>query len=208
MLIEALELEGIRVVSGNTDGIVVKYKPEQEITVNRIVSEWEKKTNYKMEYTNYKGLYSRDVNNYIAIADDSVKAKGMYTNPRVKPNIMRKNPVNEICAEAARTFLNEGTPIENTINNCKDVTKFVTIRTVNGGATYEGKLVGKAVRWYYSKWELDSLYYLTNGNKVPRSDGAIPLMTLPDELPEDLDYDWYIAEANKFLNEIGVTNVA
>lgn len=203
MLIERLELAGVNVVSGNTDGIVTKILPEQEELVKDIVYGWEFDTNYEMEETIYKGLYSRDVNNYIAIADGYVKAKGAFADPRVVPNILKKNPTNEICSDAAKLYLSEGIPIEETIRSCDDVTKFVTIRTVNGQAIKDGKIIGKAIRWYYGKYDLDVIRYNTNGNKVPRSDGAIPLMELPKSIPDDMDYDWYIDETKDILKKIG-----
>ena len=203
MLIERLELAGVSVVSGNTDGIVTKMLPEQQQLVKDIVADWEFDTDYEMEETCYQGLYSRGVNDYIAVADGYVKSKGAYADPRDKKNILKINPGNEISTDAVKAFLKDKTPIEKTIRRCKDVSKFITIRTVNGGAVKEGKLIGKAIRWYYGKYELDAIHYKTNGNKVPRSDGAKPMMELPDIIPEDMDYDWYIAESNKILKEVG-----
>ena len=34
-----------------------------------------------------------------------------------------------------------------------------------------------------------------NNNKVPKSDGAKPVMNYPDKLPSDIDYQFYIQEA-------------
>lgn len=203
MLIERLELAGISVVSGNTDGIVTKMLPEQEQLVRDIVSDWEFDTDYEMEETKYLGLYSRSVNDYIAIAENYVKSKGAFADPRVIPNILKVNPANEISTDAVKLFLSKGIPLEETIKSCTDVTKFVTIRTVNGGALYEGKLVGKAIRWYYGKHEMDCMRYKTSGNKVPRSDGAVPLMELPNSIPDDMDFDWYINESNAILKNVG-----
>jgi hypothetical protein len=31
------------------------------------------------------------------------------------------------------------------------------------------------------------------------------LMTLPDSLPDDVDYPWYVAEAVSLLNDVGIT---
>jgi DNA polymerase elongation subunit (family B) len=203
MLIERLELAGVSVVSGNTDGIVTKMLPEQEQLVKDIVADWEFDTDYEMEETCYQGLYSRGVNDYIAVADGYVKTKGAYADPRDKKNVLKINPGNEISTDAVKEFLQNGTPLEHTIKTCKDVSKFVTIRTVNGGALKNGELIGKAIRWYYGKYELDAMYYKTSGNKVPRSDGAKPMMELTDTIPEDMDFDWYIEESNKILKNIG-----
>ena len=41
------------------------------------------------------------------------------------------------------------------------------------------------------------------GNKVPKSDGGKPIMNLDGTLPKDIDYQWYIDEANKILELIG-----
>ena len=62
--------------------------------------------------------------------------------------------------------------------------------------------MGKVVRWYYAKNEVGTINYVLSGNTVPRSEGAKPLMDLPVCLPEDLDYKWYINEANEILKEI------
>ena len=45
-----------------------------------------------------------------------------------------------------------------------------------------------------------------NGNKVPKSDGAVPLMVYPEEFPDNVDFDWYIEEANKILGHIGAVS--
>ncbi len=87
-----------------------------------------------------------------------------------------------------------GTPFEETIESCTDITKFLTLRNVNGGAEFKGEKLGKAIRWYYVKGSKDTINYCTNGNLVPRSYGSKPLMNLPEEFPKDIDYEWYINE--------------
>ena len=39
---------------------------------------------------------------------------------------------------------------------------------------------------------------------MPSTDGAMICLTLPDAIPEDLDYDWYVKKAFEVLKEIGV----
>ena len=69
MLIEDLESVGISVISANTDGIVTKYKKSRRDEVRSIVSKWQDQTKFKMEYSMYKALLARDVNNYMAVTD-------------------------------------------------------------------------------------------------------------------------------------------
>ncbi len=63
--------------------------------------------------------------------------------------------------------------------------------------------LGKVARWYYSTQAPGSIVYATNGNTVSLSYGARPCMTLPDELPIDIDYAWYIEKAKSVLQDIG-----
>lgn len=58
--------------------------------------------------------------------------------------------------------------------------------------------LGKAVRWYYAAGSNGCIVTPT-GSLVARTDGCQPLMELPDELPADVDYQWYINEARSIL---------
>ena len=203
MLAERLEAAGIGVISANTDGIVTKIPRDLEAAAEDIVLEWELDTGYVLEPVDYASINSRDVNNYIAIKENEIKAKGAYADQSDSFYKLRSNPTNEICSNAVKAFLRNGKPVEETIRACADIRQFVNIRTVNGGALKSGNYVGKAVRWYYGADELDAMFYSTSGNKVPRSDGAVPLMKLPDTMPTDVDFHWYINEAHSILKQIG-----
>jgi len=198
MLIEQLEAEGIPVVSANTDGIVIKCPRSKVALMEMIVLEWEVATGFDTEATEYAALYSRDVNNYVAIKPDGVKVKGVYA-----PAALQKNPTNEIVTTAVINYVQKGVPVEQTIHGCTDITKFATIRTVKGGAVKDGAYLGKAVRWYYALGELGTINYKVNGYTVPRTEGAKPLMDLPEAFPDDVDLDWYVSEAQSVLRDIG-----
>ena len=115
-----------------------------------------------------------------------------------------KNPTNEICTIAVKQYLAKSTPIEQTINDCNDIRKFINIRSVTGGAVWNDAYLGKAVRFYYSK-NGATIHYKKNGNKVPKSDGAHPLMCLDDDVIE-LDKKAYIDEAKSMLVDLGVND--
>jgi len=250
MLIEALEEEGIPVVSANTDGIVTRCPKYLLKAKARVIAEWEKKTGFVMETNQYKSMYSRDVNNYIAIKlNGEVKRKGAYAKPGLS-----KNPTVNICNEAVVAYLSHGTPIEETIEWCQDVRQFVSIKKVDGGGVQggeiqvddwvrrderhwvrqawidegqndiwlenkkiklvtkrpppvtiqvDGEFLGKAVRFYYSTNSPGPIRRAKNGAMVGDSTGSRALMTLPDELPMDIDYGWYIAKSKRILREVG-----
>lgn len=262
MLIERLELAGISVVSANTDGIVIKCPKHLEATMDAVVMQWEQDTQFNTEASDYLAIFSRDVNNYIAVKaptkknpKPSIKAKGAYSRPG-----LQKNPTGEVCLDALEALLTQGTPIETTIRECKDIRKFVSVRTVKGGAvkiwgrvlpdhetkqqllelsgfvpveggdwrhptwkdenavasiasayehamlmwpTAKQEYLGKAIRWYYAAGEEGEIVYASNGNKVPKSDGARPIMDLGTAFPDDIDYDRYIHETERMLKDIG-----
>lgn len=198
MLIERVESTGAKVVSANTDGIVVHCHNDLVDDVTAEYQQWELDTGFELEQTNYKALYSRDVNNYVAVKPDGgVKGKGVFAAPG-----LTKNPSTPICYEAVRQYLANGLPIDQTILSCDDVTQFLAVRTVKGGARWRDDYLGKTVRWYYST-DNATIHYVSNGNKVPKSDGAKPMMNLTDGVPADIDYQWYINEAKTILETLG-----
>lgn len=67
-----------------------------------------------------------------------------------------------------------------------------------------GVPLGRVVRWYMTTDKIPPLTYISSGNLVPKTEGARACMTLPDKLPKDLNYAWYINEAYEILRDIGV----
>lgn len=211
MQIERLEAAGITVVSANTDGVVSRVHESQLDEYNLILKQWEIETGFETEQTEYRSLHSSSVNTYIAVKPDGkAKLKGAFaaSGPGIAGAAgQKKNPDCDICTEAVIEHLTKGTPIEETIEWCDDIRKFVVVRRVNGGCEKDGQPVGKVVRWYYSTKTDTPLRYITNGNTVPMSIGAKPCMELPDTLPRDIDYAYYIREAYAILQDIGVGTV-
>ena len=206
MLIEAIEAINIRIISANTDGIVIDCPADRYNDLVHIIIAWEEETGFITEETRYRSLHCRDVNNYIAVKEDgSCKTKGVYCEKGSALNsVLSKNPETLILSDAVQAFLSNNVPIRDSIYNCSDIRRFITVRTVKGGAEQSGRYLGKAIRWYYSKDEARTINYVLSGNLVPKSNGAKPLMILPKTIPEDLNYDYYVEEANQMLYDLGV----
>lgn len=213
MLVERLETNGISVVSGNTDGIVSKYHKSQHELVRSIISQWEHETNFVTEETFYKAIYSRDVNSYVAVKDgkrdESAESVSDEINCKTKGDFLGNlkdvdhNPTCIICKDAMLRYLVDGTSIERTITESRDIRRFISIKNVTGGGEKDGVYLGKVVRWYYAKNENGFIRYVKNGHKVGETDGARPLMDLPDEFPQDVDYQWYINKTIDLLKNCG-----
>lgn len=218
MLIERMEAAGISVISGNTDGAVL-YASEDLIgpisnsrigdsVASRIVAQWEKETNFELEATEYAAMYNESVNSYIAVKPNgSAKRKGNYANyiakgyEDIRGQLMH-NPNHNVCADAVLDYILNGTSIEQHVYAEQDIRNFVTVITAKGGATWCGEYLGKVVRYI---WSVDGdVIRKKSGAKVPRSEGSRPVMLLPDELPDDIDYARYIKEAYYMLGNLGL----
>ncbi|WP_242136960.1 hypothetical protein [Sphingomonas sp. TREG-RG-20F-R18-01] len=222
MLIERAEAAGIQVVSGNTDGIVFRCPRDaagpivknrmQDGLLSEIVDQWERETGFELEATEYTSLYNQSVNSYYAfMPDGKVKVKGAGWTGRHDNDLrsqMMKNPAAEVVALAVIAFIRDGVPLEDTIRANRDIRDFVTVVNVAGGGTWRGEYLGKVVRYYWSTDD-DEIFYKTahevtgNHKRVSKSDGARPLMNLPPEFPDDIDYDRYLQEARERLMDIG-----
>jgi hypothetical protein len=134
--------------------------------------------------------------------------KGIYSERGSSRNsILAKNPTSQICSDAVEKMLTTGIPVHETIYACRDIRRFISVRTVKGGAVKDGNYLGKAIRWYYAVGVEGHIVYAKSGNMVPRSIGAKPCMELPAEFPLDINYEWYENEALKILAQIDFLKV-
>ena len=231
MLIEMIEDLGIPVVSANTDGVLIKCSKARYGELQQRVEWWQAITGYKTEEARYRGLWGADVNNYFAHKlehcpkckkwaelserhttcpvcqtklEHGFKVKGRYAERGSAGNSrLSKNPENLICNDAILALIEKGTPIEQTIRECSDIRRFVTIRKVTGGARKSNIYLGKVIRWYYSTEMKGEINRATKGDKIPNTDAARPLMELPSTLPTDIDYERYIDATIETLHDIG-----
>ncbi|HRQ13033.1 MAG TPA: hypothetical protein PK205_06990 [Promineifilum sp.] len=116
----------LRIIQANTDGITYYIHKDYEPQAAAICKEWEKLTRLTLEDTNYKRMFIRDVNNYIAESmDGSLKLKGAYWFPdplnyadsvsECQPPAWHKDLGNVISIRAAVLAMTRGIPPEATI---------------------------------------------------------------------------------------------
>ncbi len=204
MLAEMLTCQGMEIISANTDGLVVYYKEEDEEKLKYWIKYWEEMTGFVLENAEYTKYYARDINAYFAVKDNDVKVKGPYSEVGSQSGTqLDNNPNMLICSDAIKLYLSVGKPISDTILECKDITRFVVVRNVKGGACFQNQYLGKVVRWYYSNKSYDYIQYVNSGNKVADSDNCKPIMDLPDKFPDDLDFNFYIKKCVDILYDIG-----
>ena len=224
MLIQRAENAGIPVVSANTDGVVFKAPRsmmgpivKDRVTsgaVSELIADWERDTGFSLEATEYRAILNASVNEYIAVKPNGkCKRKGKLSNPYKEDvrTMLMKNPNAGVCSDTVVELIVNGTPIEQTIRNCREIRDFVTVVQVQGGGLWsrDNSYLGKVVRYIWTR-ENGAEIIRKKGHwktgtqgKVPKTDGCRPLMELPDEFPDDIDYDRYIAEAEQILVDIG-----
>jgi DNA polymerase len=220
LLVDLLEkLESyIELIQSNTDGILFKmpskYKSFEEWhgIIDDIVWEWEERTGMRMEFSIYKKVFQKDVNNYLLVgADGKTKTKGAYT----KSLSVIDNDL-PIINKALVDYMTKKIPIEKTINDCNDLKMFQKVV----------KLSGKYWRaWHNNKFMTEKCYRVfasTHPNdtymgkcKVKGATiekfGNTPNKCFIDNtnvnnkfVPSYLDKSWYIDLANKRLTQYGV----
>jgi len=154
MLIEDLYLNGIEILSCNTDGVVCKIARDKEEIYYKVAKDWEEKTNLVLEYTPYKKYIRRDVNSYITEKEDGyTKEKGAF----LKEVELKKSYVMPIVAKALHAYFIQNVPVRNTLEECKDIMEFcisqktgdnflVELHTANGVESLQ-----KTNRFFISK---------------------------------------------------------
>lgn len=129
-LIHDLEkLSDVRVISANTDGLMVDFPDAQRDAVLAVVAANAERTGFEYEETPYSQVALKDVNNYIAVTlDGKAKRKGLYAETS-----LMKNPTMVVCSNMAVDFLVRGTHPQQALRTYKDMRDFVAIRAVKGG---------------------------------------------------------------------------
>ena len=85
--------------------------------------------------------------------------------------------------------------------------QFVTVIAASSGATWREEYLGRVVRYYWCKNGEAVLRAEANDSgtfaRVQKTEGAGACMKLPNEMPDDIDYQRYIDEAESILRDVG-----
>ena len=215
MVIEALELNGIHVVSANTDGIIVKLPADKEEDFKRITDKWCAQNKLSADSERYKLFVARDINNYVnKQQNDKLEYKGDL-DPNMFLKDLSKGYNAPIVAEAVSNYFFDGVPIMETLTKETNVLKFC--KTQN---------VGKSWKLYYTRcingelvkeeYQRNTRFYVSkdggtlekvNGEKVNNLCAGYrvtPLNTLDDSdiSSRNINYKYYYEECFKITNPI------
>ena len=152
MLVESYFLSNIKVISINTDGIVILFSKDKLAEINKINNEWQELTKYNLEPSIYKKLIQKDINNYIAVKESELKYKGCFL---INPEI-HQNHSHRIIAIALKEYFINGISIEKTIKENNDIFNFCCFAKKRGESRFEIRYeneilkLPKTLRYYVS----------------------------------------------------------
>lgn len=216
-LIEELELNGIHVISANTDGIVIKLPRDKFNVYKDITDRWNATNRMGADYEEYKMIASRDINNYIDIqVDGKVEYKGAL-NPKQYLKELKKGYDAPVVAVAVFEYLVNNVPVMTTLRNHKDILDFC--KTQNVGRQFEvvydicekGKIIHihsqRHVRFYVStKGVIIQKENKVSGAKSKLASGnLVCILNSLDDLPieeRNIDYSYYYNECYKIIDPI------
>ena len=170
-LCEDVTLSGAgTVIMANTDGIEVDVHDSERFEA--ICSQWQTSTRLQLEFSKYATLAVRDVNNYTGMkVNGEVKEKGDYVCDRE----IYKDQSMKIVTQAVREYFHKGIPVETTINDCKDISRFVMGKRAKTGNLEHRRIEGqdlvvellpKNVRYYISHTGGSIVKALSNNRTV------------------------------------------
>lgn len=220
MLVEALELEGIHVLSANTDGIVVKLPRKKNDVFLRVTNEWQEKTGLSADTDHYLYYIDRDINNYVDV--QCKKGKEVYEfkgglDPKQYIKDLSKGFDMPIVRTAAFEYLVHNVPVMTTLRSCTDILSFC--KTQNVGRNFDvvyDKVVDGQMQTIYSQRHV-RFYVSYNGVIIQKEDSIthkrsrlasgnpVTILNSLDDKPiteRNINYKYYYEEAYKLISPI------
>lgn len=207
------EVPGVELIQVNTDGVTVRMPKESEEIYMQMCERWQKQVKLELEYADYSKMILRDVNNYIAVyTNGKLKSKGAYVHKGLG---WHQNHSALVIPRAAEEYMINGTALEDTIKACTDPYDFMLRTKVNRDSRLvlqdafgEDTELQRTCRYYVCKKGgemfkmMPALEGKTEERRMSIESGwkVLPCNSMLDYSGE-IDYDYYIAEAQKLVVE-------
>ena len=218
MLAEKLISIGCQIIQANTDGLFVLRKKKDEQKFKDVCKWWENLTRLELEEDRFERFYQFAINDYLGVLEgykDSknpklLKKKGLF----IDSVTLGKGMQPMIIPKAINANLADNVPVEETIRNCKDINEFITYQKVDKKFTvqYMDKFITHINRYYVStnggylyKCEVEDGKIVKFANMLTASGVTLCNdITAIKEFPRNINYKYYIKEANKILAKLKI----
>lgn len=216
MLIEKYEMNGIQVISANTDGVTIRVRKDLIPKMHEINEWWSELTQYALERTDYKKIIFSTVNDYIAIMPDgTIKKKGDFLTDFE----LHKNKSARIVPLALEGYYVHGIPVRETILAHKNLYDFCIRRISSRDFHYEGvnsdnevTKYNKLIRYYIGKTG-EKIHKVKNESSQSKAakrsqvEAGEWLCSVCNHLPsnaslENVNYLYYIDKAENMITKI------
>ena len=215
MLIEQYELNGIKVISANTDGVTIMVTNELLQKMHEINKWWMDLTTYELEKTDYQKIIFSTVNDYLAIkTDGEIKKKGDFLTDFE----LHKNKSARVVPLALEQYFVHDIPVADTITNHSNIYDFALRQKASKDFHYEGLSDGnrtvynKLIRYYVSNkgeklMKIKNPECQSNAADASQVEAGEWVMTvcnhlLPDHSLDNINHAYYIERANRILEKI------
>ena len=217
MLIEQYELNGIHVISANTDGVTIRIKKDMIPLMHKLNEWWCNLTQYELERTDYSKIIFSTVNDYLAImTNGEIKKKGDFLTDFE----LHKNKSARVVPIALEQWFVHGIPVDTTIRNHTNLYDFCIRQKATRSFHYEGTnrvtgqktIYNKLIRYYVSNTG-EKIFKVKNPECQTRAAAVSQIEAgewvcevcnfLPKNSPVDnVNYDYYIEKANRIISKI------
>jgi hypothetical protein len=219
MLIEMYELNGIHVISANTDGVTVRVHKSKLDDMRKINTWWQNLTEYELERTDYQKIIFSTVNDYIAIkTDGEIKKKGDFLTDFE----LHKNKSARIVPIALEAYYVHDIPVADTIMAHNNIYDFCLRQKSSKDFHYEGwnrargekTTYNKLIRYYVSNTgekllKVKNPECQSNAADVSQVEAGEWVCTVCNNLPKNTDvttaginYQYYIERAERIIHKI------
>jgi hypothetical protein len=216
-LVEELELNGIHVISANTDGIVIKLPRDKFNVYKEITDRWNEFNKMGADYEEYDRIISRDINNYFDIqTTGDIEYKGALDPKQYIKNLSKGYDM-PIVAKAVFEYFANNVPVMETLHKHTDILDFC--KTQNVGRQFEvvydvienGKIKTihsqRHVRFYVSTKGVVIQKENNVNHKRSNLASGLPVIILNslDDKPieeRNIDYSYYYNECYKIIDPI------
>lgn len=217
MWIEKLHeaISNLTVLQINTDGITLMFKRKDYQKAIDVTTNMTKLTGLTYEFNEYSKMVIRDVNNYSAqySIDSKIKHKGDFEIDRE----LHKDPSMKVIRIALEKYFFKNIPIKETIMNHSNIYDFClrlrTNKSCQAKYTYinNNKIVvkdlSKTTRYYISNHggSLSKRFHETERVNGVNIGFITTIFNQYVEKPMeeyDINYNFYIAECNKLIDQI------
>lgn len=215
MLTEKLIQAGGKIKQLNTDGVLYLFPKSKQKELDSILKEWEQITQLELETDEFERFYQFAINDYIGVLKGYsethnpklIKQKGMF----ISEVSLGRGMQSMIIPKALTEYFVNNIPIEQTIKESRDINDFITYQKISKefSVEYNNELISHINRYYVSRL---APYLFKCKVKDGKRSGYINMLkghgvrivnNLDEitEFPTDIDYDYYIGECKKIINQ-------